>query len=124
MIKKFINKSFLYFIIIGIINTINHSLIYLLMLLFTNYIISNLIAFIISMSISYILNSKITFKVKISFKNYLKFPITYLPNIILQFLGLIILVETLNVKEIYAAFLASLIAIPITFITMRYILKG
>ena len=128
MIKKikdiFINKTFTTFIIIGIINTINYNVLYLIGLLFTHYMISNIIAYIISLTISFFLNTKYTFKVKPTLIRFIKFPITGLATFITQTLGIFILVDIINVDKKISGFLASLIAIPITFIVMKYILKS
>lgn len=121
--NKFYNKEFLNFIIIGVVNTINHNIIYLVLLLFISYFKANFLAFLTSLTISYILNSKLTFKVGLSLKRFLKFPLSYLPNIVSQMVGIVILVEFIQVREEYAAFLASLVAIPFTFLTMKFLLK-
>jgi len=121
--NKFMDKKILLFIVIGIINTINHNIIYILLLPYIHYYIANIFAFITSLFISYILNSTITFKVKMTYQKFIKFPITYIPNIIMQMIGIGLLVELFNVKKELSAFLASIIAIPFTFIVMKYILK-
>ncbi len=58
-----------------------------------------------------------------TYQKFIKFPITYIPNIIMQMIGIALLVELFNVKKELSAFLASIIAIPFTFIVMKYILK-
>ncbi len=123
MMDKILSKSFGRFVVIGIINTINHNIIYLILLIYLPYLIANIGAFLLSMIISFFLNSKYTFKVKMSWSKFIYFPISYLPNFISQMIGIIILVELLKIKKEYAAFLASLIAIPFTYITMKIILK-
>ncbi len=121
--EKFLSRQFIVFVAIGVMNTVNHNIFYLMFLNFFKYFTSNAIAFVLSLIISFVLNSKFTFKVKMTLKNFLMFPISYLPNVILQMTGLVILVETFGIQKEYAAFLASLIAIPFTFLTMKYLLK-
>ncbi|MGI6324479.1 MAG: GtrA family protein [Bacilli bacterium] len=121
--EKFLNKKFITFVIIGIINTLNHNIIYLILLNFLPYYWSNVLAFFGSMTISFVLNSWLTFKVKMTLIKFIKFPISYIPNFISQMLGIVILVEYINTPEKYAAFLASLIAIPLTYLIMQFILK-
>ena len=121
--KLFINKNFLLFIFIGLINTINYNGIYLIFLLFSNYMVSNIIAYIISMTISFFLNCKYNFKVKPSLKKFIMFPLTGLATFLCQTGGLYLLVDIFDCSKYISGFLASLLAIPITFILMKFILK-
>jgi len=119
---NFLNKRFIIFCTIGFINTLVYNIFYLLGLLFINYMISNIIAYLIAMTISFFLNCKYTFKVKPTVKKYIVFPLSGLATFITQTLGLLILVNVGFPKE-FSGLIASLIAIPITFIVMKYILK-
>ncbi|GAA0747789.1 GtrA family protein [Clostridium oceanicum] len=127
MIKKLINKivnlEFTRFVIIGVINTITHNIVYIPLVNIIPYILANTIAFIISTCISFFLNCHFTFRTKPTLKKFIVFPISCFPNFIIQSVGVSVLIEFFYIKKEYAAFLASLMAIPVTFFLMRYILK-
>lgn len=127
MIKKiknlFFSKNFIIFIVIGIINTLVYNTLYLLGLLIMPYMASNIVSYIISMTISFFLNCKYNFKVKPTLKKYCLFPLTGLASFICQTVGLFILVDLVGWNKRICGFIASLIAIPITFILMKFILK-
>ena len=115
---NFLNKRFIILCTIGFINTLVYNIFYLLGLLCMNYMISNIIAYLIAMTISFFLNCKYTFKVKPTVKKYIVFPLSGLATFITQTLGLLILVNVGFPKE-FSGLIASLIAIPITFIVMK-----
>lgn len=127
MIKKikdlFLNKNFIIFVFIGGINTLVYNGLYIIGLYIMPYMISNIVAYIISMTISFFLNCKYNFKVKPTLKKYLMFPLTGLATFICQTGGLFILVDLIHWDERICGFIASLFAIPITFVLMKYILK-
>ncbi len=127
MIKRiknlFLSKNFIIFVVIGVVNTIVYNALYILGLYIMPYMLSNVVSYIISMTISFFLNCKFNFKVKPTLKKYLLFPLTGLATFICQTGGLFILVDLVNLNEKICGFIASLIAIPITFILMKYILK-
>lgn len=128
MIKKikdtFWNRNFFIFVIIGTINTAVYNILYLVGLNHLNYMISNIISYFIAMTISFFLNCKFNFKVKPTLKKYLLFPLTGIASFCCTTGGLIILVDILNLNEKLCGLISSLIAVPITFIIMKYVLKG
>ncbi len=127
MIKKikdmFFNKNFIIFVFIGGINTVVYNLLYILGLYVIPYMLSNIVAYIISMTISFFLNCKYNFKVKPTLKRYIMFPLTGLATFICQTGGLFVLVDLIHLDKRICGFIASLLAIPITFVLMKYILK-
>lgn len=127
MIKKiknlFFNKNFIIFVVIGVINTLVYNGLYLLGLLIMPYMVSNIVSYIISMTVSFFLNCKYNFKVKPTLKKYCLFPLTGLATFICQTGGLFVLVDLVGWDKRICGFIASLIAIPITFVLMKYILK-
>lgn len=124
--KTLLNKypniiKFIKFGFIGLLNTLVFNGIYNLFLYINLfYIIALTLAYIISIYFSYFLNAKFVHDVKITMKTALLFPLTYIPNYIITTGGAIILVQSLNVDKRIAAFIASLIAIPITFVIQKY----
>lgn len=125
MIVKVINSEVIRFIIVGFINTFNYYVIYLIFihLLNVNYIISHILAFLISMVGSFFLNSYFTYQTKPSIKKFLQFPITYVVNITVTTLSIYILVDLMGLNKTISPLIASLIAIPFTFIISKKVLK-
>lgn len=124
--KKFINGEVLRFIIVGFMNTGNYYLLYLLFLhIFSwNYMLSHILAFLISMVGSFFLNSYFTYKTKPTWKKFMQFPLTYVVNISVTTASIYILVDVLGLNETVSPLLASLIAIPFTFLISKKILKS
>lgn len=122
--KNFWNRNFFIFVIIGIINTAVYNILYIIGLNYLNYIFSNIISYFIAMTVSFFLNCKFNFKVKPTLKKYLLFPLTGIASFCSTTGGLIILVDIFNFNEKLCGLISSLIAVPVTFVIMRYILKG
>lgn len=122
--KKLIGSPIVKFIFTGFINTVHNALwLYLFdKQLRINYSLAFTLAFIIAMVGSFFLNSYFTFKTRPTIKKFLQFPITVLPNYLISIIGQRILVEKLNWDSYISGLLASLIAIPLTFLVTRYIL--
>jgi putative flippase GtrA len=120
----FLTPQFWRFVIVGFINTFNYYILYLFFhnLLNVNYMISHIISFLISMVGSFYLNSYFTYKVKPTMKKFLQFPLTYVVNITVSSAAIYILVELMGMDENVSPLLASVIAIPFTFIISKVIL--
>jgi putative flippase GtrA len=112
------------FVVVGVINTLNYYLLYLLFqsILSFDYMWAHILAFLISMVGSFFLNSYFTYKVKPTLKKFLQFPLTNVVNIVVSTTAIYILVDLMGMNEKVSPLLASLIAIPFTFIISRYIL--
>ncbi len=119
----FFSKNFILFVVIGFINTLIYNEYYLIGIKFINYILASITAYIISMTLSFFMNTIYNFKVKPTLKKYLLFPLSGIPTFICQTFGLSFLVEICNIQKTYVGLIASLIAIPISFIVMKYIIK-
>lgn len=121
--SKFFN--FLRFSAIGVLNTIHYYIWYILLLhIKVPYVISHTIAFTFSMVGSYFLNCYFTFKTKPTLAKFIKFPLTTLTNYIVSTFSLILIVNILHINPKFAALLASILPIPITFTVTHYVLKS
>lgn len=122
MIKKeFINKQFLIFISIGIINTFTGSI---FSIIYSKLLQPNLafgLGFLTGTVISYLLNSKYTFKNKLDIKKYFSFLINVVPNFIIQNLAVFLFYNILDYSKIIAYLIAAVIGIPLTFILLKYV---
>lgn len=51
------------------------------------------------------------------------FPLSYLPNLFMQLIGIIFIIEVLEVPEYLGGLLSTIIALPLTYLVMTYILN-
>jgi putative flippase GtrA len=124
---KFIfSEEFIRFVIVGLINTFNYYVLYLLLyhLVSLDYMFAHIIAFLISMIGSFYLNSYFTYKVKPTLKKFLQFPLTYAVNITVTTLAIWLFVDVLGWSETLSPLLATVLAIPFTFVVSKFILTG
>jgi len=123
LLMKFINKEFIRFLVVGLINTISTYLIYLLLLFALSYDISYTLSYLAGIVISYYLNSYYVFKEKISIKKFLKYPIVYVVQYVINLLGLYILVEYLNIPKEVVPLIVIILSIPITYLLSKLIIR-
>ncbi|MDQ0416031.1 putative flippase GtrA [Croceifilum oryzae] len=112
------------FIIVGVVNTVHFNLLYLIMFRFFSwgYYISFVLAFVISMVGSFFMNSFYTYRVKPTWKKFIQFPMTNAVNFVVTAVGVYILGDLLGLNKTISPFVASLVAIPFTFIISKKIL--
>lgn len=117
--------EFVKYAIVGCINTADYYLSYLVFMdIFKfSYRISFVLGYVVSILGSYFLNTYFTYKQKPSVKKFFIFPLTYIPNFIIQYLGIILLVDRLNMSSKVAPVLTAIVATPITFFVMKYVIK-
>lgn len=117
--------EFVKYAIVGCINTADYYLSYLVFMdIFKfSYRISFVLGYVVSILGSYFLNTYFTYKQKPSVKKFFIFPLTYIPNFIIQYLGIILLVDRLNMSSKVAPVITAIVATPITFFVMKYVIK-
>ena len=117
--------EFLKYAIVGCINTADYYLSYLIFMdIFKfSYKISFIMGYVVSIVGSYFLNTYFTYKQKPSMKKFLIFPLTYVPNFIIQYVGMILLVDRINMSRKVAPVITALVATPITFFVTKYVIK-
>lgn len=116
----FLNKEFIFFILIGVINTFNGVIFSYIYSSIFNENLAFILGYISGLIISYILNSFITFKDKLSFKKFIRFAISYIPNFIIQNIVVILVLNVLGLHKLIAYILAAIIGIPVTFILLKF----
>ncbi|MBA4603921.1 GtrA family protein [Thermoactinomyces mirandus] len=119
-----LNRQIIRFGIVGVVNTLNYYLLYLLFLhiIGFNYLVAHILAFMLSMIGSFFMNTYFTYGTKPTFKKFFQFPLTYVVNITVTTSSMYVLVDLLEFNENISPFIASLIAIPFTFIVSKKIL--
>lgn len=117
--------EFVKYAVVGCINTADYYLSYLIFMDIFNfsYRISFVMAYVVSIVGSYFLNTYFTYKQKPSLKKFLIFPLTYVPNFIIQYFGVIVLVDKMKMSSKVAPVITALVATPITFFVMKYVIK-
>lgn len=117
--------EFVKYAIVGCINTADYYLSYLVFMDIFKfaYRISFVLGYVVSILGSYFLNTYFTYKQKPSVKKFLIFPLTYIPNFIIQYLGIILLVDRLNMSSKVAPVITAIVATPITFFVMKYVIN-
>ena len=120
------DKQFWKFNVVGILNTINYYILYMIFkeALQLNYMTAHLLGFFISMIGSFYLNSYFTYRIRPTLKKFLKFPLTYVVNILVSTLAIYILVQLLSISDNIAPIIATIIAIPFTFVISKIILTA
>lgn len=116
----FLNKEFIFFILIGVVNTFNGVIFSYIYSNIFNENLAFVLGYISGLIISYILNSFITFKDKLAFKKFIKFAISYIPNFIIQNIVVILVFNVLGLHKLIAYMLAAIIGIPVTFILLKF----
>ena len=117
--NTFLDRKFVLFVLIGIINTFNGVIFSFVYSSFLNENLSFVLGYISGLIIAYILNSFITFKERLSFKKFSKFAVSYIPNFIIQNVVVILIFNVLGLHKLLAYTLAAVIGIPITFILLK-----
>ena len=113
------------FVLIGVFNTLHFWIWYNLFLKANvQYSMAFTMGFVLSMIGSFFLNTYFTFRTKPTWKKFVRFPLTTLPNYLISQAGLWLLVEKLNFPKNISGLLASLLAIPVTYVVTKYILTG
>ncbi len=122
---KFFNKDVFRFILTGGLNTFDYYLVYLILFqtIGLNYLTAHITAFLTSAFISFFVTTKYTFNETISLKKFIMFPLTFLPNLLISTFFTIFLVNFNILSETYASLLAMFLAIPITFLVSKKIIK-
>lgn len=111
--------------IVGCINFATNYVFYRIFMHFFHmpYKVSFTLGYSISIIESYFLNTYYTYKERFSWKKFILFPLTYVPNFVIQYFGIIILVDRFMMNEKIAPILTTMIATPITFFVMKYVIK-
>jgi len=112
------------FVIVGVINTAVYYALYLLLRLVMPYLAAHLVAIFFAMVGSFFLNCYWTFQTPPTWRKFAVFPLTNATNYVLTTVGVVVLIEWLDVDERIAPILAALAAIPVTFLLSRRVLRG
>lgn len=120
ILKIFLSKEFILFVIIGVINTFNGVVFSMIYSKFLDANLAFVVGYISGLFISYILNSYVTFKERLEYSKFIKFAISYIPNFIIQNIVVLIVFNIMGLNKLIAYILAAIIGVPVTFILMKF----
>ncbi|CEP81538.1 GtrA family protein [Paraclostridium sordellii] len=119
-LKTFISKQFIYFLIIGVVNTFNGVIFSYIYSSIFNENLSFVLGYISGLFISYLLNSFITFRQPLSLKKFINFSVSYIPNFIIQNVTVFVVFNILGYHKLLAYILAAVLGVPITFLFLKF----
>ena len=122
--QTFLNKKFIGYCLIGIINTFNTAFFSWLAHFKVQENIAAYIGYFISLTINYILNSIIVFKNRLNFRRYLRFLLSYVPNFIIYTLVSLLTINVMQINQFWATVLATAAGAPITFVIIKLFAFG
>ncbi|WP_045302938.1 GtrA family protein [Saccharothrix sp. ST-888] len=110
--------------LVGAANTATFYLLYLALHPFMPYFAAFTAAFLLSMVGSFFLHTYFTYRTRPTWKKFLLFPLPNITNYLVQSFGVVALVQWLHLDSRIAPLVASVVAIPITFVLSKIILTG
>lgn len=116
--ERFLRKSFLTFIFVGVLNAlIGLSFAFIMSIFLHNKTAAFMAGYCLGLIPSYFLNSTMTFHNR-NYKvvAFIKYCISYIPNFFIQTLCVVILIEILSVNTIVAYVTAVTVGVPVTFL--------
>ena len=128
--KKIINKEISLYIIFGILTTIlNVVLFQVLCLCISSYKVANIITLVIVKIVAYVCNKLFVFKTKTSNVKelgieFFKFIYTRLITLLIDYFGLILLVEVITIPKLISKIIVVTIVVVINYIVgKKYVFK-
>lgn len=115
-----IQKEFLLFVVVGIVNTFNGVVFAFLFSLILNSTIAFILGYGCSLVISYILNSIFVFKHSLSIIKFVKFCVSYIPNFLIQFIMVLVFLHYFHLNEVIVYAMAAALGVPITFLMVKF----
>lgn len=123
-LKNFFSFQFLTYAIVGTVNTVNGIILALIYSSFFDENLSFIFGYITGLLFSYILNSIVTFKQSLSFRKFIRYVISYIPNFLIQNVAVVVFYNILGWYKLVAYSLSAIVAVPITFLLMKYFTFG
>jgi putative flippase GtrA len=117
-------RSVAKFAVVGVINTGVYYGSYLVLRLVMHYLAAHLVAIAIAMVVSFFLNTLWTFRTRPTWRKFALWPLTNATNYVMTTVGVVALVEWLDVDQRIAPLVAAAAAIPVTFLLSRKLLTG
>lgn len=116
--------QFVRFCVVGVGNTAVYYVAYLLFLQFLPYLVAHVLGWCVATVFSFFMNAWFTFKVRPTIKRFLAFPLSSLVNLAVSSVASVLLVSGFNASERWGTLVAGIIAIPFTFLAMRFVFRS
>ncbi|AIA03922.1 GtrA family protein [Streptomyces noursei] len=111
------------FTLVGGVNTATFYACYLPLHRLLPYFAAYTAGFVLSLVGSFFLNTYFTYRTRPTWKKFLLFPLTQVTNYAVQSAGLVALVSWWGMNSVAAPLAAALLALPVTFVVSRRILR-
>ena len=122
--EKFLNKQFITFGVIGVINTLSSQFFYMLFVFLNVQVgIASILGDALSMVGSYFMNMHFTYHKKVSWQSAVTFPISYLPGMIISAIIVMIVVDICHGPEMWAKLISLPLYIPVNYLVMTFIVN-
>ncbi|MDT0437225.1 MULTISPECIES: GtrA family protein [Streptomyces] len=115
-------RQMLVFALIGVLNTATYYGPYLLFLTRFPYLVAHVLATLLSMTGSFFLNARFTYRTRPTWRKFALFPLSNAANFVVTTAGVWLLVDVAHLGSACAPLLASVAAIPVTFLVSRRIM--
>lgn len=119
LLAQFKDRSFVIFLVIGVVNVTTGVFFSSLWALLLQANLAFVIGYVMSLSLSYLLNIYFAFKESLSWRKYTRFCLSYLPNFLIQNVVVFLVYNRLGFSEILAYLLAAAIGVPITYLMIK-----
>ncbi|WP_433801018.1 GtrA family protein [Actinomycetospora sp. CA-084318] len=107
--------------LVGVVNAVTYYAVYLLALREVGYLTAHVLGLGVAMIVSFFLNCRFTFRLRPSWRRFVLYPASQAVNIAATTVGVVALV-TLGVDERIAPLVASVAAVPASFLAARFVL--
>jgi len=107
------------FLLAGGINSGASYGLYWILLKWLDYRLAYGVAYIFGIALAYVLNSRMVFSQRMSVRSMMTYPVVYLVCYLLGTGILMILVQGMNMKQEWAAMIAMILVIPVSFLINR-----
>ena len=122
--KRFLNRQFLTFGLIGAFNTVLAQVLYILFVKAHVHVsLASVLGDVLSMASSYVLNMTFTYRRKMTWKSAAAFPLSYVPGTLIAAAAVWFVTAVLNAPEIWAKLISLPVTIPLNFIVMSLIVR-
>lgn len=124
LLKSFVSRHFIMYVIIGTFNTFNVAIITHWLAMVMDEYPASYLAYIISLVIGYVLNAKINFHQKLEVSACLKFMSAYVPHFFIFAVISTVALSVWDFPPFWATVVASIAGSPVTFLIMRFFAFG
>jgi putative flippase GtrA len=112
-------RQFATFGAVGVLNTAIYYACYLPTRPVVGYLAAHWIAWVISTYASFLMNCRFTYHVTPTWRRAALYPVSNVPNFLATTVGVVVLIEVLDVSQTWAPLIAGVLAIPLTFVVQR-----